>query len=100
MEENPSASDVTLKVKLIEKIKGKSNLTNETINANLNAINIDLQRDAMLEIDKTLITSQLIDVPDYDNLQELNRTQFLKYPLNIQFLCNTSSIKKHTSPFD
>lgn len=99
IKENPSASVTTLKLKLVEKVKGKSSLTNDTINNNLNSINIDLQKDAMLEIDKTLITSQLVDVPDYDNLQELNRTQFLKYPLNLQFLCN-DNLNKQTSPFD
>jgi hypothetical protein len=100
MEENPSASELTLKIKLIEKIKGKSNLTNEAINDNLNSINIDLQKEAMMEIDKTLITSQIIDVPDYNNLQELNRTQFSQYPLNLQFLCNTTRINEPKSPFD
>ena len=100
MGENPSASLTTLKLKLIEKVKGKSGLTNEMINDNLNSINIDLQKEAMLEIDKTLITSQIIDVPDYDNLQELNRTQFMKYPLNLQFLCNENAANKPKSPFD
>ena len=85
---------------MIEKVKGKSGLTNEMINDNLNSINIDLQKEAMLEIDKTLITSQIIDVPDYDNLQELNRTQFMKYPLNLQFLCNENVANKPKSPFD
>ena len=96
--ENQSIIDTSLKIKLIEKIKGKSMLTNEAINDNLNSINIDLQKSAMMEIDKTLITSQIIDVPDYDNLQELNRTQFIQYPLNLQFLCNMNRIKQ--TPFD
>ena len=99
IEENPGASDTTLKIKLIEKIKGRSRLTNEEINNNLNSINIDLQKEAMMELDRTLIDSQIIDVPDYENLQELNRTKFLQYPLNLQFLCNTSSVKEST-PFD
>lgn len=100
MEENPHATDTTLKIKLIEKIKGRSMLTNEDINRNLNCINIDLQKDSMLEIDKALITSQIIDVPDYDNLQELNRTQFMQYPLNLQFLCNESRMSGKKTPFD
>lgn len=100
MEENPSASETTLKLKLIEIVKGRSSLTNEDINDNLNAINIDLQKEAMLEIDKTLITSQIIDVPDYDNLQEINRIKFMKYPINLQFLCNTSTVNKKQTPFD
>lgn len=100
MKENPSANDITLKLKLIEKVKGKSSLSNEEINANLNSINVDLQRESMLELDKTLITTQLVDYPDYENLQELNRIQFLKYPLNLQFLCNTSAIHGPITPFD
>lgn len=97
--ENPGAGETTLKLKLIEKIKGRSSLSNDDFNNNLSAINIDLQKDAMMEIDRTLIESQLIDVPDYDNLQELNRIQFMKYPLNLQFLCNTQERKQKT-PFD
>lgn len=100
IDENPSASETTLKIKLIEKIKGRSLLSNEAINNNLNAINIDLQKEAMLEIDKTLISSQIIDVPDYENLQELNRIQFMKYPINLQFLCNTGMCDRNKSPFD
>ena len=100
MEENPSTSETTLKIKLIEKIKGKSSLTNREINDNLNTVNVDLQREAMLELDKVLINNQIVDVPDYDNLQELNRIQFMKYPLNLQFLCNRSAITTHKSPFD
>ena len=98
--ENPDASVTTLKIKLIEKIKGKSILTNEEINDNLNSINVELQKESMMEIDKALITSQIIDVPDYNNLQELNRFQFLKYPLNLQFLCNKPEDQKPKSPFD
>lgn len=97
--ENPDAGETTLKLKLIEKIKGKSSLSNTEFNNNLSAINIDLQKDAMLELDHTLIDSQLIDVPDFDNLQEINRVQFMKYPLNLQFLCNTQE-KKTKNPFD
>lgn len=99
LSENEGSGDTTLKLKLIEKIKGRSTLSNTEINNNLSAINIDLQKDALMELDRTLIDSQIIDVPDYDNLQELNRTQFLKYPLNLQFLCNTQE-KKHSTPFD
>ena len=99
MEENPSATDTTLKVKLIEKVKGRSSLTSDEINNNLNAININLQKEVLIELDKTLIRDQLIDVPDYENLQEFVKTHCDKYPLNLQFLCNTSTIKKKT-PFD
>ena len=100
MEENPDASETTLKIKLIEKIKGKSELSNTAINNNLNSINIDLQKDAMLTIDKTLIEEQIVDVPDYNNLQELNRTKFQQCPLNLQFLCNINTVNKPKTPFD
>lgn len=99
MEENPGASVTTLKIKLIEQIRGTgtSQVTNEMFNCNLSCINIDLQKDSMLEIDRALINSQLIDIADYDNLQELNRTRFIQYPLNLKFLCNTGV---GTSAFD
>ena len=100
MEENPDASDTTLKIKLIEKIKGKSELSNSVINSNLNSINVDLQKDAMLEIDKALIEEQVMDIPDYNNLQELNRTEFRQYPLNLQFLCDVNKNNKIKTPFD
>lgn len=100
MEENPDASETTLKIKLIEKIKGRSSLKHEDINNNLNAINIELQHQALMEIDRVLIQSQLEDVPDYNNLSEMNRIQFIKYPLNLQFLCNRSEDIKPKSPFD
>lgn len=99
MDENPDATDTTLKIKLVEKIKDKTTLTNATFNDNLNCVDIDMQKKAMLTIDKALIKDQLIDVADLENLQELNRTQFTQYPLNIQFLCNTSPIIRKT-PFD
>lgn len=91
VEEFPNdVSDTTLKVAFINKIagKGKNKLTAEAINKNLYATNIDLQIDTLLDIDKLLIDTQIIDVPDYNNLQELNRTRFFTCPLNLQFLCN------------
>lgn len=99
IEENPGASIWTLKIKLIELVKGNGKVSNETMNCNLSSINVDMQKDSMLEIDKTLINSQIIDIPDYDNLQEINRTKFMRFPLNLKFLCNTS-YKPPTNPFD
>lgn len=100
MEENLSAGETTLKLKLIEKVKGRSSLTNEMINANLNAINIELQTESMMQIDRSLINDQIIDVPDYNNLQEMNRTKLMDYPINLQFLCNTKEKKGPVTPFD
>jgi len=100
IKENEGAGETTLKLKLIEKIKGRSSLTNNMINDNLNAINMELQEESMMNIDKALINDQIIDVPDYNNLQEMNRTRFLEYPLNLQFLCNTKATNEPKSPFD
>lgn len=97
LEENPDASIRTLQIKLIEKIKENGKVSNDMINSNLSSINIDLQKESMLEIDKTLIYSQIIDIPDYDNLQELNRTKFMKFPINLKFLCNRPF---NATPFD
>jgi hypothetical protein len=100
MEKNPDAIDSTLIVKLVEKIKGKSILSDEEINDNLQCINIDLQMKEMMEIDKAFINNQIIDVPDYESLQKLNQNHYIKYPINLQFLCNTSKINERKSPFD
>lgn len=98
MDENKDSSTTTLKIKFIEMIKGK-NVTNQDLNCNLSSINVDIQKESMLEIDRSLIYSQIVDIPDYDNLQEINRTRFMKYPLNLKFLCNNSAQFKE-NPFD
>lgn len=100
VEENKDADILTLKLKMIEKVKSKSVISNGTFNDNFNSINIDLQKNNMMDIDKSVITSQIIDIIDYENLQELNRTQFMKYPINIQFLTNSSSVKETKGIFD
>jgi hypothetical protein len=94
----PNATDTTLQLKLIELLKGKQ-ITDSTLNDNLNTINIELQLDNLIEIDKTSINVQINDVPDYENLKELNRTQFMQYPLNLQFLCNQITDVKQKTPF-
>lgn len=98
MEENKDASITTLKIKFIEMMK-KKNITNQELNCNLSSINIDRQKESMLEIDRSLIYSQIVDIPDYDNLQEINRTRFMQYPLNLKFLCNNSKMMQG-NPFD
>ena len=98
IEENPDASITTLKFKFIEMLKG-INVTNQDLYCNIYSLNVDTQKDSMLEIDRSLIYSQIIDIPDYDNLQEINRTRFMKYPLNLKFLCNNSNLFNE-NPFD
>lgn len=98
LEENPNSTDTTLQLKLIDLLKAKQ-VTDKALNDNLNTVSIDLQIENLIEIDKTSITIQLNDVPDYENLKQLNRTQFIQYPLNLQFLCNQMSDNKK-SPWD
>ena len=62
------------------------NTTMDDITGNLNAIDIPAQVDRMGEIDQVDIKAQIIDVPDYENLVELNNLYFRKYPINLQFL--------------
>lgn len=99
LEENEGATDTTLQLKLIELLKAKQ-VTDKALNDNLNTINIDLQLENLIEIDKTSLNIQLNDIPDYENLKQLNRTQFMQYPLNLQFLCNQAVDVKKKSPWD
>jgi hypothetical protein len=97
--ESSNSTNITLQLKLIELLKAKQ-ITDKILNDNLNTINIDLQIENLIEIDKTSINIQLNDIPDYENLKELNRTQFSQYPLNLQFLCNQLVDTRKKTPFD
>lgn len=88
--DNPDASITTLQTKLIEIVQGK-HVTDLELSNNMYTLNIDLQIETMIEIDKTSIHMQLMDIPDYENLKTLNAQQFYNYPLNLQFLCNRAS---------
>ena len=67
------------------------------MNNNITTTDIEIQIDTMMDIDKTTIDSQLIDIPDYTNLNDINNRLFGNYPLNLQFLCD-ELVKK--TPFD
>lgn len=88
VKENKSDSGrITSEIYLLELLKNKK-ITNEEMNSNIYAIDIEKQVSSMMEIDKVSITSQLMDIEDYENLKVLNNTQFSKFPLNLNFLCN------------
>lgn len=87
---------VTMQLYLLELLKNKK-ITNEEMNNNIDCTDVEKQVNVMMDIDKTSILYQLIDIEDYENLKVLNNTQFSKYPLNLNFLCNRIVQK---SPFD
>lgn len=98
MEEYDSSSIVLSRDKLLELIVAKQ-ITNDMVNDNLNAIDVELQYKTMMEVDKQAILVQLEDIPDYENLKLLNQRQFHQYPLNLQFLTD-HIVEKKRSPFD
>lgn len=80
-------SFITLADAMINKIVGK-NVNIEDINNKLSVINMG---ECVKSVDDTIIsfiTNQLVDIPDYENLHELNRSpqMFASCPLNLQFL--------------
>ena len=83
-----SASEITLTDAMIDKLISK-HTTLEEINANLSVTGIREIVNVMNdETTRTFITNQLVDIPDYQNLYELNRNpqMFASCPLNLQFL--------------
>lgn len=84
---NKDCSIVRMQNYLVELLEDKR-VGFDDINSNIACTNVEEQVNAMMEIDKTVIDSQFIDIPDYENLKEMNRTKFYKYPINLDFLCN------------
>jgi hypothetical protein len=89
-----------MQLQLLELLKGEKKITDADINNNLSVISVENQIDTLNEIDKSGILSQIRDIPDYENLKYLNTTQFIKFPLNLQFLCNELVEYKKKTPFD
>ena len=65
----------------------------QTIQDNIHATSIQSQNYSIMEIDKSIILQQIVDIPDFDSLKEFNNKYFKQYPLNLNFLC------KEISPF-
>lgn len=96
IKEQDHSSSVLSKKNLLILLKDKK-ISNDDINNNIYCIDIDMQDNALMDIDKTSISIQLQDIPDDRNLQIMNNQIFAKYPINLQFLRNQSAYK---SPFD
>lgn len=92
-------SYIVLSDAMVNKLISK-NTTMDDINNNLAVTNM---KELSRMIDDTIavfITNQLNDIPDYENLHELNRSpqMFASYPLNLQFLTDEGSYKSK-NPF-
>lgn len=71
----------------IEKFNNASSLL-DTLNTNMKVLSIVAGYNNMSENIKAYIKSQIIDVPDYENLKALNcmPEYFVNYPINLGFL--------------
>lgn len=98
-EEHPYESSTTFQNLLYEVLRGK-HVTDEELTSNLYSINVNNQLKTLIEIDRTSIDMQLVDLPDYENLKQVNAMQFSKFPMNLAFLCNTMETPTYRSPFD
>ena len=81
-------SEITIMDAMLDKLIGKSTAI-EDINANLSVTGIrEIVNSMNDETTRTYIANQLVDIPDYQNLYELNRNpqMFASCPLNLQFL--------------
>lgn len=74
------------------------NFSSLELNDNLMCLNAKMNVDYMSTAVKEYIKAQIIDVPDYENLYELNRnpSMFLNFPLNLKFLTDEGSSFDYT----
>ena len=99
-EEYGEYSVVSIINRFIEKINTRS-FNPENLNNNLIVVNAMTNVDNMRLASKEMIKSQIIDVPDYENLYQLNRdpSMFLNFPLNLKFLTDEGREQNITNPF-
>ena len=73
----------------------------KTIMNNFNVCDMRTNYANMDYTTKSYITSQLVDVPDYENLLTLNQmpNMFLNYPINLKFLTDAGEINTKQNPF-
>lgn len=83
--------------KFLEMLKSH-HISDDDFYSNLYCIDVQLQSEMLMEIDKTLIESQIVDRYDEDALQKINRERFQLYPINLDFLCRERR-KSSTTPF-
>jgi hypothetical protein len=98
LDEHSSDSYAVLQNELYQVLKGKR-VSDDDLTNNLYSVNINNQLKTLIEIDKTSIDMQIVDVPDYENLKQLNQIQFAKFPINLGFLCNNMINPNFKRPF-
>ena len=79
----------------------KKHLPINDINNNMVVLNSSMNVDNMRLASQEMLTSQLVDVPDYENLYQLNRdpSMFLNFPLNLKFLTDEGREQNIINPF-
>lgn len=83
---------------LIKMLQAKS-VDRNSFENNFAATDVALQKKVMMEIDRSCIDSQLLDIPDYDNVAELNRTKLYKFPMNLDQIFSDTKYPLHRTPF-
>lgn len=88
--EPSGVSSITLREKTVDRLRGKSKVTLDDINANMACTDIHMQFTRLHVGTNPSInadfTTQMIDIPDYENLLTVDRIYFKDYHLNIPFL--------------
>lgn len=88
--EPTSISSATMRIRTLDKLQGKNKATIEDINNNLACTDI-VQQYGRMDVSgnpsiSANITTQMTDIPDYENLLTVDRIYFEKAHLNIPFL--------------
>lgn len=86
MKEYGEYDDITKLTRLLDLLRDQRSLENKRYLNNFNCVDLNLQTNAMLEIDRLSIDNQLIDRYDTDALKEANRRIFIPFPLRLEFL--------------
>lgn len=87
-------SIILLEMQLKELLKGKL-ITDSELQQNINCVDIHRQIDMISTIDASIISNQIVDVEDYENLKMLNQRHLYRHPLNLKFLCDTIQMPMH-----
>lgn len=93
---NNGISEINLINNLIRISRIPDNMIDK-LNDNLYSVDVCSQITTLSELDEAIIKEQILDIPDYENLLEMNNVYFSKFPINLGFL--VSQYKKKT-PFD
>ena len=99
-EESDDYSVISMTNKFIDTLN-KKHLPINDINNNMVVLNSSMNVDNMRLASQEMLTSQLVDVPDYENLYQLNRdpSMFLNFPLNLKFLTDEGREQNIINPF-